>query len=237
MVNNKIGANKMRAIIITSVVLTACGSEKSETKFESPQPAIQQTQQWGSLMLDNAAALPQCNAERKGWLAYLKDSAQFQACDGSAWATVDIKGKDGANGKDGIAGKDGANGTNGTNGTNGIDNKIVSVKYCSTIFNQFGLALILNTRFTETAAGDVTATCSVISSQSSVSKAESWAAGSNGALNASCVVHTDVDFTADFGSFSFNRTGVIYTPGVNATENQKIAVVFDQDECVVSDEQ
>jgi hypothetical protein len=226
----------MKALITLAALatLTACGSEKTETKFEAaPQPA-QQPQQWGSLMLDNAAALPACSAERKGWLAYLKDQAVFQACDGSAWAAVDIKGKDGAAGKDGEAGKDGKDGVagkDGVNGTNGTDNRIVSTEYCSTIFNQFGLALILTLRVAETAAGDVISNCSVMSPDTSVSSTETWMAGSAGASNASCTVYADVDFAADYGRFSFDRTGSIYSPATNAADNQKIASPFTEDAC------
>lgn len=57
-----------------------------------------------SFYVNDVKELMPCNAQSSGFLAYVKGTSQFMACDGSNWAQVELKGKDGTsgtNGKDG----------------------------------------------------------------------------------------------------------------------------------------
>lgn len=95
-------------LLLLLVFLTACGrsddnSDNRGAAQASPTPAVST-----SYYVASAAALVACNTASKGFLAYVKDVDQFQACMDAGWTVVNVRGKDGSNG---------SNGTNGTNGT------------------------------------------------------------------------------------------------------------------------
>lgn len=58
-----------------------------------------------------ATDLPPCDTANKGKLIYLKDQAEFQTCDGSEWATINLKGEKGDPGEKGSTGDRGENGS------------------------------------------------------------------------------------------------------------------------------
>lgn len=98
-------------ILTLSATLTSCGSNSSSQDNPSVTPAPQKPAVSTSYYVSTASALKTCDETSKGFLAYVEDVKQFQACLTSGWTVVDIKGKDGA------SGQAGTNGTNGTNGT------------------------------------------------------------------------------------------------------------------------
>jgi hypothetical protein len=212
---------------LSVLALAACGSEGSGKKFDTPSPATA-PEQWSSVMLDTAEALPACSPERKGWLAYIKDSAQFQACDGSVWSAVDLKGKDGEAGKEGVAGKDGKSGKDGKDGT---DNRIVSGRTCNASayigdFNFYGVASL---EVRTMSSGDVFVKCEIITDSKSISGSAFWRKDTVGADNHSCGVVLDVDGSDNYGSWSFEKTGFSYQPDV--LSSAVIATDFIEDDC------
>jgi hypothetical protein len=179
-------------------------------------------------MLDTAEALPACSSEHKGWLAYIKDSAQFQACDGFVWSAVDLKGKDGEAGKEGVAGKDGKSGKDGKDGT---DNRIVSGRTCNASayigdFNFFGVASL---EVRTMSSGDVFVKCEIITDSKSISGSAFWRKDTVGADNHSCDVVLDVDGSDNYGTWSFEKTGFSYQPDV--LSSAVIATDFIEDDC------
>lgn len=114
-------------IIIIFVLLTisSCGS-KSDTGSQSQ--SVNQSQQpvSTSYYVKSSAALVECNDKTRGYLAYIQDTAQFEACLDSGWTVVDVKGKDGSNGKDGTNGIAGPNGRDGSNGSSGKDGAMMA---------------------------------------------------------------------------------------------------------------
>lgn len=103
----------MRTIaIIVAIILSSCGSanDGSGDSFQvagsqvkpSPSTAPDQTHAMQTAELYNLETdLPDCDASNKGALAYLIVREQFQACDGSQWAVVNIRGEKGDPGVDG----------------------------------------------------------------------------------------------------------------------------------------
>ncbi len=120
---------KMTMILMT--LLTACGTdEKPVAKpitapTDAPEAAVAPTEATPDhtqhpLYIADAKALPPCDQAAEGWLVYLKTEALFKACQGGAWATVDIQGPKGDPGDPGLAGKDGSKGIDGEAGAVGV---------------------------------------------------------------------------------------------------------------------
>jgi len=80
------------------------------TPATSPTDASTTAPYAGSLLVATQASLPACDAARQGALAYAKAEAKFFACEGAAWAAVEIKGE---KGDPGAKGDQGATGTAG----------------------------------------------------------------------------------------------------------------------------
>lgn len=85
----------MKSIIFLISVLSACGTEKKDGGSDDGAPQDQQpppaaAEQHHSLLVQDATALPACDATAEGWLVYLKAEAKFQACSSGAWADVAV---------------------------------------------------------------------------------------------------------------------------------------------------
>jgi hypothetical protein len=94
----------------------AAASVKPAVAASAPAAAVTPT----SYYLDSAADLPACDAGAQGWLVYLKDPGEFQACEDGAWTVVDIQGPAGAAGAVGAAGPSGAKGSDGIDAAPGL---------------------------------------------------------------------------------------------------------------------
>lgn len=98
---------------LLTLSLMSCGTQNGS---DSAQPSAtaapkSSTPIATSYYVATAKELRDCDASTKGFLAYVKELEQFQACLESGWTTVDIKGKDGKDGKDGSTGSTGTSGT------------------------------------------------------------------------------------------------------------------------------
>lgn len=107
-------------------LLAACGSidggsgGSGETNIvaqgeETPKDEAKPENQYAMLVQD-AAALPACDANMEGRLAYVKADATFQVCASSAWSVIDIKATAGAAGVNGEKGEKGDRGEKGEPG-------------------------------------------------------------------------------------------------------------------------
>lgn len=128
------------ALALISLAATACGAElppeenkaagngptasvEPAPKGDAKAPVKEAT--W-SLKANALTDLPACTKETTGRMAWvISDKAAF-ACDGEAWAALELRGKDGKDGKDGVSvrgekGEKGDPGTNGVNGRDGVD--------------------------------------------------------------------------------------------------------------------
>jgi|GEM_PF-1923244 len=122
---------KLGAIIFTIIIASSCssksgGDEGGGAGGPSGSPGSPIPEGYGTLVVNNSGNLPTCDSAGEGKLYYIKDIAEFQYCDGSAYQAIDLRGPagaDGANGTDGINGTNGADGADGINGTNGADGK------------------------------------------------------------------------------------------------------------------
>lgn len=106
--------------------LAACGTDdhqsdapQADAKASASKEAVTAdppAQTSSSYLVAKSSDLPTCDEASKSWLAYVTSEKSFVTCDGAAWQTVEIKGKEGKDGKDGAAGKDGAVGVAGADG-------------------------------------------------------------------------------------------------------------------------
>jgi hypothetical protein len=97
----------MRNLILITM-LVSCGSDNNSGQVQAVKVGDNEIK---SLAINTAAELPECNEANKSQLIYVIELKEFQVCDATKWAAIDIKGSDG---------KDGANGSNGTNGSDGM---------------------------------------------------------------------------------------------------------------------
>lgn len=126
----------MKALILSILALTACGTQSSEQagttmKVDAAQSTTNESAPSKTAMLVGSVKnMPICTADLEGQLIYVKDDKQFYFCSEKVWNKIDLTGKAGTDGKDAVAqdgkdgtngvdGKDGINGTNGINGSNG----------------------------------------------------------------------------------------------------------------------
>lgn len=95
--------------IALSLLISSCGSDDSSS---GSSPAVdnraQETGVSTSYYVSSEKDLVACDSSRRGYLAYVKDTAEFKACLEAGWTTVDVKGKEGAKGS---SGSNGAAGT------------------------------------------------------------------------------------------------------------------------------
>ncbi len=94
---------KILNLIVATQILVACGSDDSG----SSSSAVDNRQETGvstSYYVASEKDLVVCDSSRRGYLAYVKDTAEFKACLEAGWTTVDVKGKDGKSGSNGAAG-------------------------------------------------------------------------------------------------------------------------------------
>lgn len=93
--------------ILIILSLCSCGTDSS-SGGSSASPAASTTPNLStSYYAATASALMACNDASRGFLAYIEDTAKFEACLAAGWSVVNVNGKDGSSG------------TSGTNGTNG----------------------------------------------------------------------------------------------------------------------
>ncbi len=102
-------------LLVLSLSLAACGANEkekgaidteSEDKAEGAEDDDTVEADGHSLpqfaqLISTIADLPECDETNSGILIYVKDDANFQACENGEWGVIDIKGKDGEDGKDG----------------------------------------------------------------------------------------------------------------------------------------
>lgn len=115
----------MKTFLLLATLLTACGSGDggksdgpavtAQGEQEKPEPA-EQTKQYAELV-ENAAALPACDATIEGRIAYVKAEATLQACAAGAWSVIDLKGVAGVAGEKGAKGDKGESGDRGPEGS------------------------------------------------------------------------------------------------------------------------
>jgi hypothetical protein len=89
--------------LVLGFTTIACGDGGGDGGADAPPLSKD-----GALYIQDAGALPECNAEAEGRLAYVKAEATFKACSGGAWANVDVKGPKGDKGDPGGADGGGA---------------------------------------------------------------------------------------------------------------------------------
>lgn len=124
------------ALALVSLAATACGAETlpetppakegRETTFVASRkgevPAAPSDASW-ALKAANRASLPECSPETEGRLAWVADEKAAVACDGTEWASLDLKGAKGDRGERGEKGEKGDSGEKGADGLAGADGK------------------------------------------------------------------------------------------------------------------
>jgi hypothetical protein len=108
-------------IASVSIFCIGCGTSDGGS---SPSPAATPPSLGEAKLVDSAANIPPCTAANGNELIYFIPDSTFEACNGTSWVKLDLKGTDGiagVAGKDGAAGKDGKNGVDGKDGANGKD--------------------------------------------------------------------------------------------------------------------
>ncbi len=102
-----------RIIVAMAMFLTGCGTQEHSNKqpvegttpvSDQAEPAATSTTnpvEHYSFLAASKAALPACDDAHQSELAYAKAEKAFYACDGSAWAQIDIQGAKGEKGDDG----------------------------------------------------------------------------------------------------------------------------------------
>lgn len=73
----------MRPLLFLAA-LTGCGTDDSQEASAGSAPPH-------SLLVQDAAALPECTAETEGWLVYVKADGAFKACSSAVWEVVILK--------------------------------------------------------------------------------------------------------------------------------------------------
>lgn len=105
----------MIRFIITALLLTGCGKEdKSPGEAASTTPTTEKAATY-AMAVDES---PGCGSSNKNQLIYVIPEKTFQTCNGTAWQTITVQGKDGTSGKDGT---NGTNGKDGRDGQDGVD--------------------------------------------------------------------------------------------------------------------
>lgn len=98
---------KILNLLITINLISSCGTDNSGSGSASTTDN-RETGVSTSYYVASEKDLIACDSNRRGYLAYVKDTAEFKACLEAGWTTVDVKGKDGAKGS---TGSNGAAGT------------------------------------------------------------------------------------------------------------------------------
>lgn len=70
-----------------SILAVGCGGGSGSSAGGSVVPP---STSWPSYSIANAAALPTCTSDLVGRLYYIEDTAIFQACKSTGWATIDV---------------------------------------------------------------------------------------------------------------------------------------------------
>lgn len=97
-------------LMLFALILTACGSQSGGNSAAAPgdTQTAKKTDQTSpistSYYVSTASQLKDCNDTTRGFLAYVQDKAQFEACLDAGWAVVNVNGKDGTNGTNGSSG-------------------------------------------------------------------------------------------------------------------------------------
>ena len=122
-------------LILLMLTLVSCGKDGDNSgasaPSESPAPAAKTPPVSTSYYVSTASQLKECNDSTRGFLAYVQDKSQFQACLDSGWTVVNVNGKDG---------------TNGTNGSNGTP--VSPNQWLDAITNQMWVMTNINTTIT-----------------------------------------------------------------------------------------
>jgi len=211
-------------VILASLILASCGSNKSGSD-DPGQPAQEQQNQQGptnfAMAVPTDADLPTCDQPSKYRLVYVTASAQFKSCDGAAWAVIDIKGKDGAAGLPGAAGKD------------GTDNRIVKSIGCSgplentTLWFTYDVALM--------SSGDVFASGAIRDNSLQIGATSFYSSQQVGAIAAPVIFTNDYE-TAHIGYYwriSLNRVDLVTT--IKYSKSSETTWTMTPDKCTVND--
>lgn len=88
-------------LLFLLMFLVSCGSNKGS---DDSSPQASSPHITTSYYVADASKLIACDDSSRGFLAYIENLAQFEACLSSGWTVVDVKGKDGSNGAQGSTG-------------------------------------------------------------------------------------------------------------------------------------
>lgn len=224
---------KILTVVLAVLAAAGCGSGGGSDKpgFNGKDGAERDTAEKApevtasSYLVATEGELPKCESKSKGWLVYVQEASNFRACNGTEWAVVDIKGKDG---KDGAAGKDGKDGVAGKDGT---DNRMIKSTRCSKVWTMPSAIttspVLVAWEVNEFSSGDVFTRCTITESGFEFLGADAWAGGSVGSTTGLCSLNYDVDGVNSFGSFTFESGVVSYKSGVETTP-QTASYTFDQ---------